>query len=143
MEYVWYLIAGVIGGVLGGMGMGGGTILIPLLSIFYEVGQHTAQAVNLVAFIPMSIVAICIHLKNKLIKCNDFLIVVIPGLLSCVVGCYLARAIEGYLLKKIFGGFLVILAICQCVLTFISNKKRKNHKKNFLKGSIQTKKVML
>ena len=42
MEYLWYAIAGVFGGILGGMGMGGGTVLIPLLSIFYAVEQHTA-----------------------------------------------------------------------------------------------------
>lgn len=125
MEYFWYTIAGVIGGVLGGMGMGGGTILIPLLSIFYSVGQHTAQAVNLVAFIPMSIVAICIHLKNKLIKFKDLFIVIIPALFACVLGCFLARSIEGNVLKKIFGGFLVVLSITQCVLTFTSNKKSK------------------
>ena len=67
MEYIWYVVAGVLGGVLGGMGMGGGTILIPLLSIFYAVSQHTAQAVNLISFLPMAVVALIIHLKNKLV----------------------------------------------------------------------------
>ncbi|MBE7090170.1 MAG: sulfite exporter TauE/SafE family protein, partial [Clostridiales bacterium] len=33
MQFVLYVIAGVLGGVLGGMGMGGGTLLIPLLGI--------------------------------------------------------------------------------------------------------------
>lgn len=42
MEFLWYAVAGVLGGVLGGMGMGGGTVLVPLLSIFYAVEQHTA-----------------------------------------------------------------------------------------------------
>lgn len=67
MEFLWYAVAGVLGGVLGGMGMGGGTVLIPLLSIFYAVEQHTAQAVNLIAFIPMAVVAIIIHIKNGLL----------------------------------------------------------------------------
>lgn len=127
MSFVWYSFAGLVGGILGGMGMGGGTILIPLLSIFYSVGQHTAQAVNLVAFIPMSIVAICIHLKNKLIKWNDLFILVIPGLISCVFGCYIARGIEGEILRRIFGGFLVLLSITQCVITFKTNKKIKKY----------------
>ena len=42
MQYVWYAVAGILGGILGGMGMGGGTVLIPLLTLFYGVGQHTA-----------------------------------------------------------------------------------------------------
>ena len=33
MNYIWFAIVGVVGGVLGGMGMGGGTLLIPLLTI--------------------------------------------------------------------------------------------------------------
>lgn len=123
MEYVWYGIAGIAGGLLGGMGMGGGTILIPLLSIFYSVGQHTAQGVNLVAFIPMSIVALIIHFKNKLVNCKDVLKIVIPGLFACVFGCFLAKAIEGNLLKQIFGGFLVVLSIVQVVLCFKEDKR--------------------
>ena len=70
MEYVWFGVAGVLGGVLGGMGMGGGTLLIPLLTIFYKVSQHTAQAVNLISFIPMAVVALIIHIKNKLVDFN-------------------------------------------------------------------------
>ena len=65
MEFVWYIIAGLLGGVLGGMGMGGGTLLIPILTIFLAFEQKNAQAINLLAFIPMSIVAIIIHIKNK------------------------------------------------------------------------------
>ena len=75
MEYLWYGFAGLVGGLIGGMGMGGGTLLIPLLSIFYSVGQHTAQAVNLVSFIPMAVVTLIIHIKNKLVngcKCRFY-----------------------------------------------------------------------
>ena len=55
-------------GVLGGLGMGGGTILIPLLTIFFDVEQQQAQAINLVAFIPMAIVSLIIHIKNKRVR---------------------------------------------------------------------------
>ena len=39
MEYV----IGIIAGVVGGLGMGGGTILILLLTIFMSVEQNVAQ----------------------------------------------------------------------------------------------------
>ena len=122
MEYVWYGIAGLLSGVLGGMGMGGGTILIPLLSIFYAVSQHTAQAVNLIAFIPMAIVALVIHLKNKLVDFSRVLWVIIPGTFSCIIGCYIARAMDGDLLKRCFGGFLIILAVFQFITGLKSEK---------------------
>ena len=122
MEYLWYVFAGIIGGVLGGMGMGGGTVLIPLLSIFYAVSQHTAQAINLISFLPMAVVALVIHLKNKLVDFNGVLWIVIPGVLSCVLGCYLARAIPGDVLRRCFGGFLIVLSVFQFVSQLKSNK---------------------
>ena len=62
--WVLRIIAGILGGIAGGMGMGGGTLTIPILTIFLSVGQLEAQGINLVAFIPMSIVALIIHAKN-------------------------------------------------------------------------------
>jgi uncharacterized membrane protein YfcA len=113
MEFIYYAIAGVLGGVLGGMGMGGGTVLIPLLGIFCSVGQHAVQAVNLVSFIPMSIVALIIHLKNKLVDFSKVVWIIIPGVFTCILGVYIARAMSGDLLKRFFGGFLILLSIYQ------------------------------
>ncbi len=122
MEYIWYVIAGVLGGVLGGMGMGGGTVLIPLLGIFYAVSQHTAQAVNLISFLPMAVVALIIHLKNKLIDFKGILWIILPGVIFCIIGCYLARAIPGEVLRRCFGGFLTLLSVYQFVTQIKANK---------------------
>jgi uncharacterized membrane protein YfcA len=116
MEFIWYVFAGLAGGMLGGMGMGGGTILIPLLSIFYAVKQHTSQAINLVSFIPMAVIAIIIHLKNKMIEFNKIFYVVVPGVFACIGGCYIAKTIDGDLLKRLFGGFLLLLSCFQLVV---------------------------
>ena len=55
---------GFFAGIIGGMGMGGGTLLIPILTIFLSFEQKNAQAINLLVFIPMAIVALIIHFKN-------------------------------------------------------------------------------
>lgn len=115
MEFLWYLVAGVLSGVLGGMGMGGGTVLIPLLSIFYGVSQHVAQASNLISFIPMAVVALVIHLKNKLVDFKGVFWFIFPGLVACVLGCYVARALNAEVLRRCFGGFLLLLSIFQLV----------------------------
>ncbi len=123
MEYIWYVVAGLLGGLLGGMGMGGGTVLIPLLSIFYNVSQHTAQAINLISFIPMAVIALIIHIKNKLVDFNKIIYIILPGIVTCIVGCYLAKAMSGELLKRCFGGFLIALSIFQFVMSFINKKE--------------------
>ena len=78
MKIFLYVISGVAGGVIGGMGMGGGTLLIPLLTVLCGLSQHYAQSVNLIVFVPMSIVAIIIHAKNGLIN-KSCLYVSIPA----------------------------------------------------------------
>ncbi len=115
MEFIWYAIAGVVGGLIGGMGMGGGTLLIPLLTIFYNVGQHTAQAINLISFIPMSIIALIIHFKNGYVETKNVIWIILAGVITCTASCFLANVIKGDLLKRFFGAFLLILAVCQFV----------------------------
>ncbi|MBQ6727980.1 MAG: sulfite exporter TauE/SafE family protein [Clostridia bacterium] len=113
MDRLWFCLAGISGGLLGGMGMGGGTVLIPLLVIVLGVPQHLAQAVNLISFVPMAVVALIIHVKNRLIKRSGLWLIILSGLLSCTAGCFIARGINAELLRRIFGGFLTFLSVFQ------------------------------
>ena len=113
MDRLWFCLAGISGGLLGGMGMGGGTVLIPLLVIVLGVPQHLAQAVNLISFVPMAIVALIIHVKNRLVKRSGLWLIILSGLLSCTAGCFIARGINAELLRRIFGGFLTFLSVFQ------------------------------
>lgn len=115
MEWLWFILAGIAGGVLGGMGMGGGTVLIPLLNIGFGLEQHLAQAINLISFVPMAIVALAIHVKNGLVETSGLVLIILAGLVSCAVGCFIAREINAGVLRRIFGGFLTILSIIQVI----------------------------
>ena len=61
MNGLWYALSGLAAGVLAGMGMGGGTLLIPLLTLALGVGQQEAQGVNMLAFLPGAILALWVH----------------------------------------------------------------------------------
>lgn len=52
------ILIGILSGTISGTGMGGGTILIFLLTFFCGLEQHVAQATNLIFFIPTSIVVV-------------------------------------------------------------------------------------
>lgn len=119
-----YGLAGVVGGVLGGMGMGGGTLLIPILTIFFDMEQIVSQGINLISFIPMAVVALIIHFKNKLVKLKKTFFIIASGIVTCIVGCFIAKNISGDLLKRIFGGFLVALSIFQFIEIFVINKDK-------------------
>lgn len=71
MQFLYFILAGVLGGVLAGMGMGGGTLTLPLLVLVMGVGQLTAQFANLIAFLPSGAIALGVHVKNGLVKTDN------------------------------------------------------------------------
>ena len=113
MRIFLLVLFGILGGVLGGMGMGGGTFLIPLLTIFLGFNQTLAQGFNLISFVLMSVIALIIHFKNNLIEKKAILPILIPALIFSIVGSYLANLIDGDILRKMFGLFLIVLSIIE------------------------------
>ncbi len=120
------ILAGIIGGVVAGMGMGGGTLTIPILTIFLKYEQLRAQGINLVAFLPMAVVALIIHIKNKLVDFKSTWLLALVGSVFSLGGALLANHMANSVLKKMFALFLIGLGIWQ----FIELKKEKNIKNN-------------
>ena len=117
-KIVLLVVSGVAAGVLGGMGMGGGTIL----TIFFSVEQKSAQAINLVAFIPMAIISLVIHIKNKRVKKDGIVWIIVPAAITSLGGSFAAQALDGEILKRIFGGFLLVLSVIQFFAKEIEEK---------------------
>ncbi len=126
MEIVLLISFGIIGGIFGGMGMGGGTVLIPLLTIFLSINQKLAQGYNLLAFLLMAIFAIIIHSKNKLIDLKSIIVLDIFGIIFCVLGSLLVSVVENKVLHYVFAVFLIILALIEIVKLIKENKKNKD-----------------
>lgn len=108
---LWYVVAGIAGGLIGGMGMGGGTLLIPILTLLLSVGQLEAQAINLIVFIPMAIVTLFIHVKNKLVDFKKLLFSLPLAIALAVVGALLVKKIDESILRTTFGVFMLIVGI--------------------------------
>ena len=88
---MWGVAAiGFFSGIISGMGIGGGTILIPALLFLTEVNQQQAQGVNLIYFIPTAVVALITHRKNGTLDLKT------------------AKP-----LKKLFGGFLLLMGLSE------------------------------
>jgi uncharacterized membrane protein YfcA len=125
MTIVLFILFGILGGIIGGMGMGGGTLLIPLLTIFLAVEQKVAQSVNLLAFLPMAIGALIIHLKNKMVVTKGLLWIIVPGAISSVGFAFLATLLDNVVLHTLFGVFLILIAVYEIVCLFTEKKPNK------------------
>lgn len=110
MKLLLYALAGVCGGVLAGMGMGGGTLTIPILVLLLSVDQLTAQFVNLIAFLPTGAAALGMHLKNKLVEPAALSYILIPALAATAATSFFAQSAAEWL-GKLYGGFLVLIAL--------------------------------
>lgn len=105
------IIIGFLSGIISGMGIGGGTILIPSLVFFSDLSQIQAQGINLIVFIPISIVAIITHKKQGNIETKYIKPIVIGGIISALIGSLIAVKIEEDRLRTYFGIFLMAIGL--------------------------------
>ena len=122
------IFIGVISGIVSGMGMGGGTILIFLLTFVCNIDQHIAQATNLIFFIPTSIIAIIVNIKNKNIDIKLGIYTAIFGILGAIIGANIAIYTDVNKLRKLFGIFLILIVLHEIYSIYKEYKKEKIEK---------------
>lgn len=105
------ILIGITSGTVAALGMGGGTVLILLLGIFSELDQHLIQGTNLIFFIPTSITAIYMNVKNKTINYRMATYLIVSGCIGAIIGSKLSFKFESKNLKKYFGIFLLCIAV--------------------------------
>lgn len=125
------IIIGIISGMVTAIGMGGGTVLILLLTLIFGIQQHIAQSVNLIFFVPTSITAIIMNIKNKNIDFKIAYSIVIFGIVGSAIGSIISGRIDVYKLRKCFGIFLFFIAVYEIYNFYKQYIKNKNTHTNF------------
>ncbi len=128
MAFYLLFFCGIFGGVLGGMGMGGGTLLIPLLTVLCGIDQGVAQGLNLLSFLPMSLLALSVHQKSGLLKIKGAISLAIPATVVSVFAALAATYLPSKLLKFAFGSFLIVLSFFQ--FSLVKSRARARTEKN-------------
>jgi len=111
-------LAGLFSGVLGGMGIGGGVLLIPVLTFFTELSQQQIQGINLMYFIPSAAVAVIIHRKNGNLEVKKIKTVVSAAVLASIFGAVIALSLPSGTLKRLFAAFLLAMGIYELIKGF-------------------------
>ncbi|MDR2898966.1 MAG: sulfite exporter TauE/SafE family protein [Clostridiales bacterium] len=111
MKALAYLLIGLLSGVISGMGIGGGTLLIPALTMIYGIEQQQAQNVNLIYFIPTAVMALVFHIKSGNVEKKVVKGLVLFGIAGAVTGSVIAVNLSPDILRKLFGGFLGIMGL--------------------------------
>jgi uncharacterized membrane protein YfcA len=111
------LIAGLVvfgvftGSAAGLLGVGGGIMMVPFLTLVAGISQHEAQATSLLVVLPTAIVAsITLHRK----RVGDLPLALRFGAIGAVggvAGALLALALPGHALRLVFALFLAVVAV--------------------------------
>ena len=120
------IFIGILSGIVSGLGMGGGTILILLLTLFLGIEQHISQATNVIFFVPTAISAIIIFIKNKNINFKIGIPICLFGIIGATIGSILSTKMNVTTLKKYFGIFLILIAVHEIYYLFRMYRKEEN-----------------
>lgn len=101
--------SGLVAGIISGLAMGGGVVLIAILTYITTYSQASLQSVNLLYYIPTAIFSSFVYAKNKNV---DFKIVgkiILWGVIPTIIGALIANKISTEILRKMFACYLIIV----------------------------------
>ncbi len=107
------LLLGLLAGVLSSMvGIGGGVVIVPALVMIFAMSQKLAQGTSLVMLLPpIGLLAVINYYKAGYVDFKIAGILIIAFTAGSYFGSKIALNLEEGTLKKIFGGFLMIMAV--------------------------------
>ena len=117
----WSDVIAIVGGfgagfLSGTIGIGGGLLFVPTMTVGLRLSQAVAQGTSLLAIVPTAIVGGFTHLRR-----GNVLIVPAAwmgggGVVGAVIGALVAVEVPGPILARIWGAFLVFSAYRLLVL---------------------------
>jgi|SRR6185312_14989055 len=107
------IIIGIVAGILSSMvGIGGGIVIVPCLVFIFALSQKMAQGTSLVMLLPpIGIFAVMNYYKKGFVDFRIAGILIVAFVIGSYFGSKFALSLEESTLKRIFGIFLMILAI--------------------------------
>ncbi|MBI2412527.1 MAG: sulfite exporter TauE/SafE family protein [Deltaproteobacteria bacterium] len=113
MDIISFIVLGVLAGAVSGLvGIGGGIVVVPALVLLFGFTQHQAQGTTLAMMVPpIGLLAAWTYYKagNADLKVAGLLC--IGFFIGGLIGAKTANAIPTGVLKKVFGGALLIVSL--------------------------------
>lgn len=122
MRFFFLTLIGFASGIFAGMGMGGGTFLVPLLSLVFGVEQIFCQSTNVICFLLLAAVCFVIYAIKKMLDYRVILSVGIPAAIIAGLACVFSLRIHSNVLKIIFGAFIILVGLIMFFTSIFSKK---------------------
>jgi uncharacterized membrane protein YfcA len=110
VTYLLAIVLGLAAGILAGMfGVGGGILFVPAL-VALGLSQHDATGTSLLAIIPTAVVGTWRQARYGNVRWKGALVIGVAAAAAAQGGAAVAEALSGPVLRKLFAGFLVVVA---------------------------------
>ena len=83
------------------------------LTAVLSMEQRAAQGINLLYFLPTALASLFFHIKNKLVRWDIALPAAICGCVTAALTAWLAQQMDTGVLRKLFGAFLLLIALTE------------------------------
>lgn len=110
-DWILPFLCGLGASVVSAWGVGGGTLLLLVMTLFLGVDQRTAQGVNLLFFLPTAVSALTCHWKNGYLDRPSLKAAIPPAIAAAALGAWTATAVDVELLRKPFGVYLLLSGV--------------------------------
>ena len=111
----WFLVSllGLLAGVISGLfGVGGAVVIIPGLVLITKMPQHTAHGTSLGALLlPVGLLGVLEYSKRQQVQWAYAAVVAVGLLIGAYFGARYAGSISDVTLRKMFGGFLLLVSV--------------------------------
>jgi uncharacterized membrane protein YfcA len=113
MDGFLFMLLGLTAGMMSGfLGIGGGLIMVPVLVYFFKFNQHLAQGTSLAVMIPpIGLLAAYRYWTEGHVNLWAALWICLGFVFGGLVGAQFAHLLSATLLKKVFGGVLLIVSL--------------------------------
>ena len=103
---------GAVAGVLSGLlGIGGGVIMVPGMTLLLGITQQTAQGTSLLVIIPTAFSGAATHYRQGLLRDRTPLIIGLIGMVAAVAGSLLALHLDSSRLRQLFALYLLFIGV--------------------------------
>ncbi len=113
--WVLPLLVGVGTGILSAWGVGGGTLLLLVMTLFLGVDQRMAQGINLLYFLPTAGAGLLFHRKTGMLDKQALRQAIPWGVVTAALGAWAATAMDTEVLRKPFGVYLLVMGVLTLV----------------------------
>ena len=110
-EWLLPFLCGLGASILSAWGVGGGTLLLLVMTLFLGVDQRTAQGINLLFFLPTAVSALICHARGGYLDKPTLKNAVPPAVAAALAGAWIATNLDVELLRRPFGVYLLLSGV--------------------------------